>query len=210
VHSKIFQSKQKQKQVCTSHFWNCDHLWHVWPEFDEICFARLFFRLTQTIFEKLPIYLMNTDYFQAGLQHARARYCTGAQIRMRDCLITTTSNPAWFDRVNQAKRVMDSFLKLLKQSSSWHNVKSTWRTSFITQWGVISFRECCECVGVSVFVCIFETLCAWVCMCARVLCVALDGVTLVLLENNSLLLRQAFDQKSGENWSSLKTALNTI
>ena len=47
-------------------------------------------------------------------------------------------------------------------------------------------------------------------MCARVLCVALDGVTLVLLENNSLLLRQAFDQKSGENWSSLKTALNTI
>ena len=27
VHSEPFQSKQKQKQVCTSHIWICDHLW---------------------------------------------------------------------------------------------------------------------------------------------------------------------------------------
>ena len=32
VHSEPFQLKQKQKQVCTSHIWICDHLWHLWPK----------------------------------------------------------------------------------------------------------------------------------------------------------------------------------
>jgi len=37
VHSEPFQSKQQQKQVCTSHNWKCDHLW---PKCDQTCFAK--------------------------------------------------------------------------------------------------------------------------------------------------------------------------
>jgi len=40
VYSKPFQMKQKQKQVCTVHNWNCEHLWHLWPKCDQICFVK--------------------------------------------------------------------------------------------------------------------------------------------------------------------------
>jgi len=39
-HSEPFPRKQKQKQVCTSHNWNCDHFWHLWPQCDKTCFAK--------------------------------------------------------------------------------------------------------------------------------------------------------------------------
>jgi len=40
VHSEPFQSKQKQKQGCTSHIWICDHLWYLCPKCDQTCFAK--------------------------------------------------------------------------------------------------------------------------------------------------------------------------
>jgi len=40
IDSEPFPRKQKQKQVCTSHIWMCDHLWHLWPKCDQICFAK--------------------------------------------------------------------------------------------------------------------------------------------------------------------------
>jgi len=40
VHSEPFQSKQKQKQGCTSHIWICDHFWHLWTKCDQICSAK--------------------------------------------------------------------------------------------------------------------------------------------------------------------------
>ena len=40
LHSKPFQSKQKQKQGCTSRMWICDHLWHLWTKCDQISFAK--------------------------------------------------------------------------------------------------------------------------------------------------------------------------
>jgi len=40
VHSEALQSKQQQKQVCTSHNWKCDHLWHLWPKCDQTYFAK--------------------------------------------------------------------------------------------------------------------------------------------------------------------------
>ena len=39
-HSEPFPRKQKQKHVCTSHKWKCDHLWHLWPQCDQTCFAK--------------------------------------------------------------------------------------------------------------------------------------------------------------------------
>ena len=37
---KPFPRKQKQKQVRTNHIWICEHLWHLWPKCDRICFAK--------------------------------------------------------------------------------------------------------------------------------------------------------------------------
>jgi len=40
VHSQPIQSNHKQKQVCTSHNWKCDHLWYLWPKCYQTCFAK--------------------------------------------------------------------------------------------------------------------------------------------------------------------------
>jgi len=40
IYSEQFPRKQKHKQVCTSHIWMCDNLWHLWPKCDQICFAK--------------------------------------------------------------------------------------------------------------------------------------------------------------------------
>ena len=37
--SEPFPRKRKHKQVCTSHIWRCDHLWHLWPKSDQTRFA---------------------------------------------------------------------------------------------------------------------------------------------------------------------------
>jgi len=40
IDSRPFPRKQKQKQGCTSHIWMSEHLWHLWPKCDQICFAK--------------------------------------------------------------------------------------------------------------------------------------------------------------------------
>ena len=42
IHSEPFSWKQKEKPICNSHIWMCNHLHHLcnlWPKCDKLCFT---------------------------------------------------------------------------------------------------------------------------------------------------------------------------
>ena len=40
IPNHCLENKNRNRQACSSHIWTCDHLWHLWPKCEQICFAK--------------------------------------------------------------------------------------------------------------------------------------------------------------------------